>query len=70
MSYEGTKHFTHVASLIEGSEAVFDYLMSGRLAILAGAGLSMAPPNNLPSAARIATLAKERYDSMSARLIR
>jgi hypothetical protein len=54
----------HATSLMDGIEASFDSLISGRLAILVGAGLSMAPPSNLPSAARIAVLAKQKYESI------
>ena len=54
----------HPTSFANGIEATFDSLISGRLAILAGAGLSMASPSNLPSAARIALLAKQKYESI------
>lgn len=39
-------------------------LLVGRLALLAGAGLSMAPPSSLPSAATIAALAKRKYEAL------
>lgn len=38
-------------------------LLNERLAVLAGAGLSMAPPSSLPSAAAIAASAKQKYDA-------
>jgi len=39
-------------------------LLSDRLAVLAGAGLSMAPPSLLPSAATLAARAKATYDAI------
>lgn len=44
-------------------ERSLDGLMNNRLALLAGAGLSMAAPSNLPSAAAIAAEAKQEYDA-------
>ena len=40
-----------------------DAIFSDRLAMLAGAGLSMAPPSNLPSAWILAKNAKAEYDA-------
>lgn len=48
----------------EGVADTFNSLMAGRLALLVGAGLSMAPPSSLPSAADIAADAKRRYDAI------
>lgn len=52
------------AAFDEGVAGTFDSLMAGRLALLVGAGLSMAPPSSLPSAAHIAAEAKRRYDAI------
>ena len=49
--------------LDDAIERSLDGLMNNRLALLAGAGLSMAPPSNLPSAAAIAAEAKQEYDA-------
>src|SRR5262249_42392126 len=38
-------------------------LFADRLALLCGAGLSMAPPSSLPSAAALAYKAKQKYDA-------
>lgn len=46
----------------QGLESVLTALLSDRLAVLAGAGLSMAPPSRLPSAAELAKRAKCLYD--------
>ncbi|WP_397596716.1 hypothetical protein [Silanimonas sp.] len=46
----------------EGVAKALDSIVSQRLALLAGAGLSMAPPSNLPSANAIAAEAKRRHD--------
>ncbi|MDZ7802979.1 hypothetical protein [Thiohalophilus sp.] len=46
-----------------GLDIMLDSLLNDRLALLAGAGLSMAPPSCLPSAAHIAAEAKRRYDA-------
>jgi hypothetical protein len=47
----------------DGVGIVLDSILSDRLAVLAGAGLSMAPPSSLPSAAHIAAEAKKKYDA-------
>lgn len=47
-----------------GVQQMFDSMLASRLVLLAGAGLSMAPPSSLPSAARIAEWAKEKYDGI------
>lgn len=47
----------------EGIALAFDALLNDRLAILCGAGLSMAPPSDLPSAAVLAATAKRKYDA-------
>src|SRR3546814_1642922 len=44
-----------------GVQVALDSLLAERLALLAGAGLSMAPPSSLPSAATIAAAAKRQY---------
>ena len=49
-------------SFADAVDAALVSLLSDRLALLAGAGLSMAPPSNLPSAARVASDAKKIYD--------
>jgi hypothetical protein len=46
----------------EGVAAALDSLLNDRLALLAGAGLSMVPPSSLPSAAAVAAAAKQKYD--------
>ncbi|WP_262031724.1 hypothetical protein [Microvirga sp. Mcv34] len=46
-----------------GIEIALDSLLSNRLAVLCGAGLSMAPPSALPSAAALAAQAKQTYDA-------
>ena len=46
-----------------GVAAVLDSLLNDRLALLAGAGLSMDPPSCLPSAATLAASAKQKYDA-------
>jgi hypothetical protein len=46
-----------------GLNLALNSLLNHRLCVLAGAGLSMAPPSNLRSAAIIAALAKEKYDA-------
>lgn len=48
----------------DGVRQMFDSLLAERLVLLAGAGLSMAPPSSLPSAARIAQRAKQKYDGI------
>lgn len=47
----------------EALEHALDSLLADRLALLIGAGLSMAPPSSLPSAATIAAVAKQKYDA-------
>lgn len=47
-----------------GIEKALDSLLTQRLTLLAGAGLSMAAPSSLPSAYTIAAEAKRRYDAM------
>lgn len=47
-----------------GVQSALESLLAERLALLAGAGLSMAPPSNLPSAAAIAADAKRKYDAL------
>lgn len=47
----------------EGVAAMLSALLGQRLALLAGAGLSMAEPSNLPNAAQIAARAKQKYDA-------
>jgi NAD-dependent SIR2 family protein deacetylase len=44
--------------------SALDFLLNDRLALLAGAGLSMGPPSWLPSAADLAAAAKGRYDAI------
>jgi hypothetical protein len=50
--------------LDEGISAALDALHADRLAILCGAGLSMASPSNLPGAGELASRAKRKYDSL------
>jgi hypothetical protein len=47
---------------MQGVDMALDALLSDRLAMLCGAGLSMAPPSNVPSAATLAADAKSKYD--------
>lgn len=47
----------------QGTDRALDSLMNDRLAVLCGAGLSMAPPSCLPSAAAVAAGAKAKYDA-------
>jgi hypothetical protein len=51
-------------TLAAGLDAALDSLLNNRLVLLAGAGLSMAPPSSLRSAARIADAAKSKYDAI------
>jgi len=46
-----------------GVEKALDALLGDRLALLCGAGLSMAQPSQLPSAAALAWKAKQKYDA-------
>jgi hypothetical protein len=49
---------------LEAAVAIaLDALLNDRLAALCGAGLSMAPPSSLPSAAALAAAAKTTYDA-------
>lgn len=48
----------------DGVAAALESLLNDRLALLAGAGLSMAPPSSLPSAAALAASAKQKYDAI------
>ncbi len=51
---------------IDNQDAIalaLDGLLNNRLVLIAGAGLSMAAPSNLPSAAKIAADAKIEYDA-------
>lgn len=50
-------------SLDEGVADTLVSLLNDRLAVLAGAGLSMAAPSSLPSAAALAAQAKAKYDA-------
>jgi hypothetical protein len=50
-------------SLTTGIQEALDALYAGRLALLCGAGLSMAPPSSLPSAVILANNAKTKYDA-------
>ena len=50
-------------SLDEGIEIALTALHADRLALLCGAGLSMADPSNLPSAAQLASEAKRKHDA-------
>jgi FRG domain-containing protein len=56
----------HEINLETGVGFAFDALVNDRLAMLLGAGLSMAPPSSLPSAATLAATAKKRYDALYA----
>ena len=48
-------------SIDDGIDFAFTSLLAQRLAIIAGAGLSMAPPSKLPSAWTLAARAKAIY---------
>lgn len=50
-------------SLDEGIKAALSSLLADRLSVLAGAGLSMAPPSCLPPAASLAASAKQTYEA-------
>lgn len=47
-----------------GVDFALDALVNDRLAVLLGAGLSMAPPSSLPNAAALAEAAKRKYDGL------
>lgn len=49
--------------LVAAIDLAFDALINDRLAVLCGAGLSMAPPSSLPSAATLAERAKQKYEA-------
>jgi hypothetical protein len=50
-------------NLDEGIEIALTALHADRLALLCGAGLSMADPSNLPNAAQLASEAKRKHDA-------
>lgn len=50
--------------LAEGLNIALSALHADRLALLCGAGLSMASPSKLPSAAQLAAAAKVKYDAL------
>jgi len=50
-------------NLQAGVAKALDALFADRLALLCGAGLSMAAPSSLPSAAALAWKAKQKYDA-------
>lgn len=52
-----------VVNLDVALDLALDGILNNRLVLIAGAGLSMAPPSNLPSAATIAGDAKAEYDA-------
>lgn len=47
----------------DGIQKAIDAVFADRLALLCGAGLSMAQPSSIPSAAQLAESAKEQYDA-------
>ena len=47
----------------DGIQKATDAVIAERLALLCGAGLSMAPPSSIPSAAELAASAKRKYDA-------
>lgn len=53
----------NIISLGKGLNAALDSLINNSLVLIAGAGLSQAPPANLPSAAELAKEAKNSYDA-------
>jgi hypothetical protein len=55
--------FVQEITLQAGIEFALDSLLNDRLALLCGAGLSMAPPSCLPAAAALAARAKQIYDA-------
>ena len=50
-------------SIADGIQRAIDALIAERLALLCGAGLSMAQPSSIPSAAQLAASAKQQYDA-------
>ena len=52
-----------LVDLENGVAKALDALYADRLVLLCGAGLSMADPSALPSAATLATKAKRKYDA-------
>jgi hypothetical protein len=50
-------------NLQAGVEKALDAIFADRLALLCGAGLSMAAPSSVPSAAALAWKAKQKYDA-------
>lgn len=52
-----------VIDLKAGVDKAVDALFADRLALLCGAGLSMAAPSSVPSAATLAAKAKQQYDA-------
>lgn len=53
----------HEIAYDAGVELALDSILNDRLAVLIGAGLSMAPPSLLPSAFSVGAAAKQRYDA-------
>lgn len=60
---QGNRKFMQEVTLQVGVEKALDALFSDRLTLLCGAGLSMAQPSSLPSAAALAWKAKQKYDA-------
>jgi hypothetical protein len=60
----GGPGFMHEIPFEDGVSLALDALLNDRLALLCGAGLSMAPPSLLPAAAALAAAAKQKYDAM------
>lgn len=50
--------------LADGVQLAFDAIVEERLALICGAGLSMAAPSNIPSAWSVAASAKRKYDAI------
>ncbi len=48
----------------EGVQLAFDAIVEDRLALICGAGLSMADPSKIPSAWSVAASAKQKYDAI------
>lgn len=53
-----------LTSVEDGVGLALTSLLNDRLVLLAGAGLSMAPPSSLPSAATLAQRARQKYESI------